>query len=306
MSRTIVITGGRGFIGRTLAFYLYELGYKIVLLSRNPEKASQDLKENFRIVKWDGKTGNGWFNYADDAFAIINLAGENIGSRRWTRRKKEAIISSRVNAANAVIDAIHKSEKKPKIVVQASGVGFYGNHGDELVDESFPQGKGFLPELALQWEDAINPVKEHVSRLIIIRMGVVLGYDGGLLDKITLPYKLFVGGHVGEGQQWISWIHIDDVTGAIRFLMENEESYGVFNITTPNPVRSKKLFKMVGKALGRPSFFKVPEFAVKFAFGEMGEEMMLQGQRVIPRKLVDAEYEFLFPTIESALMNILD
>lgn len=305
MTRTIVITGGTGFIARRLAFYLYELGYKIVLLSRNPTNVPIDLKEYFRIVQWDGKTGDGWFNYADDAFAIINLAGENIGKGRWTRRRKKLIVNSRLDAANAVIDAVRRTEKKPQIVVQPSGVGYYGHHGDELVDESFPQGTGFLPDLAAEWERAIEPVKENISRLIIIRLGVVLGEDGGFLKKLLLPYKMFLGGHVGSGQQWISWIHIDDVIGAIRFLMENDQVYGIFNLTTPNPVRSKIMFKLVGKIMGRPSIFKVPALAVKIAMGQMGEEMILQGQRVIPRKLVDSEYEFLFPTIETALTNIL-
>lgn len=305
MSRTIVITGGTGFIGRRLAYYLYELGYKIVLLSRNPEEVSEDLKTSFRIVQWDGKTGNGWFNYADDALALINLAGENIGSGRWTRAKKHVILQSRLDAANAVIDAIRRAEKKPKIVIQPSGVGYYGGHGDELVDESFTRGEGFLPDLSEQWEQAIGPVKEFVSRLIIVRMGVVLGEDSAFMRRILVPYKLFIGGHIGDGKQWISWIHIEDVIGAIRFLLENNAAYGIYNLTTPNPVRSRIMFKVVGKILGRPSIFKLPEVAVKIALGDMGKEMLLQGQRVIPRKLVDAEYEFLFPTIESGLTNIL-
>ncbi len=305
VSKRIIITGATGFIGRPLCTHLVEEGYDVVALSRNPVKGAESLPDNISVVKWDAKTAEGWANYADGTYAIINLAGENIGSGRWTQGRKQKILQSRLNAGKAVVQAVERAENKPKVVIQASGIGYYGDRGEEVLDESSLAGSGFLSEVAKQWEESARKVESFGVRYLMIRTGVVLGADGGFLSRVTLPFRLFVGGRLGSGKQWISWIHIDDEVKAIAFLMERQDLQGAFNLTAPNPVTSKDFFSIVGKVMKRPSWLPVPSFLLRLMLGKMAEELILSGQRAAPKRLLECGYEFLFPEAESALGEIL-
>jgi uncharacterized protein (TIGR01777 family) len=305
MSKRIIITGASGFIGRALCKQLVEEGYDVVALSRNPKKGSESFPNQVKVAKWDAKTAEGWANYADGAYAVINLAGENIASGRWTQRKKHKILESRLNAGKAVVEAVELTEYKPKVVIQASGIGYYGDRGDEALDESSSPESGFLTEVAKRWEDSTKRVESFGVRHVIIRTGVVLGPNGGFLSRVTLPFRLFIGGRLGTGKQWISWVHIEDEVRAIRFLMEKEDLQSVFNLAAPSPLTSKDFFRVLGKVMRRPSWLPVPGFVLRVALGEMAKELILSGQRAMPKRLLESGYEFLYPGAESALRQIL-
>jgi len=306
MSKRIIITGATGFIGKVLCRQLVEEGYDVMALSRNPEKETESLPNQVKAIKWDSRTSEGWANYAEGVYAIINLAGENIGAGRWTQRKKHRILGSRLNAGKAVVEAVEQIENRPKVVIQASGIGYYGNRGDEVLDESSSPGYGFLTEVAKPWEESTKKVESFGVRHVIIRTGVVLGSHGGFLSRVTLPFRLFVGGRLGSGRQWISWIHIDDEVRAIRFLMEKEDLQGVFNLTAPDPLTSKDFFGLLGKVMKRPSWLPVPGFLLRMMLGEKAEELILSGQRAMPKRLLESGYEFLYPEAELALRGILE
>ena len=306
MSKRIIVTGSTGFIGRVLCNHLVEEGYDVVALTRNPEKGRNVFRSQVNVVKWNGKSAEGWGQYADGAFAIINLAGDNIGTGRWTEEKKQRILRSRLNAGKAVVEAVEQAKEKPTVVIQASGISVYGHRGDELCDESTPFGSGFLPDIGRQWESSTQQVTSFGVRQVIIRSGVVFGKGGGFLSRVMLPFRLFVGGHTGKGAQWYSWIHIDDEVRAIKFLMEHERVQGVFNLVSPHPVTSKEFSKTLGKILKRPSWFPVPGFMLRLLFGEMADELILSGQRGRPKRLLEAGFEFQYPKLETALREILE
>jgi uncharacterized protein (TIGR01777 family) len=291
MSNQIVITGATGFIGKSLCKHLAQAGYDVVALSRNPKKGSESLPNQVKVASWDAKTSKGWVNYVDGAYAIINLAGENIGSGRWTPGKKRRILESRLNAGKAVVEAVEEVGNKPKVVIQASGIGIYGNRDDEILDEFSRPGSGFLTEVAKQWEGSTKKVESLGVRHVIIRTGVVLGADG-FLSRVVLPFRLFVGGHLGSGNQWIPWIHIDDEVRAIRFLMERQNLQGAFNLTAPNFLMSKEFFSLLGKTIKRPSWLPLPDFLLRLLLGEMARELILSGQRAMPKRLLESGYDF--------------
>jgi uncharacterized protein (TIGR01777 family) len=305
MSKRIIITGATGFIGRALCKKVLEGGYEVVALSRNPKRGSESLPPQVKIVNWDARTAEGWADFADGAYAIINLAGENIGSGRWTRKKKRGILESRLNAGKAVVEAVEKAGYKPKVVIQASGIGYYGDSGDEILEESSLPGSGFLSDVAGKWEPSTKGVESAGVRHVIIRTGVVLGAEGGFLSRVILPFRLFVGGRLGSGHQWIPWIHIEDEVAAIVFLMEEKKLQGVFNLTAPNPLTSKEFFNLLGKAMRRPSWLPIPGFALRLFLGEMAKELILSGQRAMPKRLLEAGYEFVYPEAQLALREIL-
>ena len=305
MSKCVIITGATGFIGPVLCSHLVEEGYEVVALSRNPDKGRDILGSQVELIKWDGRSTEGWAQCADGAFAIINLAGDNIGNGRWTEEKKQRILHSRLNAGKAVVEAVEQAKEKPKVVIQASGISVYGDRGDELCDESTSFGSGFLPDIGQQWEDSTKHVTTFGTRHVIIRSGVVFGKGGGFLPRVLLPFRLFVGGHTGKGAQWYSWIHIEDEVLAIRFLLEKEEAQGAFNLVSPRPVTSRELSKTLGRILKRPSWFPVPAPMLRLLFGEMADELILSGQRGRPKRLLEAGFEFQYPEVETALRDIL-
>lgn len=305
MSNRVIVTGASGFIGRALCRHLVVSGLEVVALSRRPSRATELLGNEVKAVRWDAAACGDWAALADAALAIVNLAGENIAAGRWTKKKKQRITQSRINAGKAVVAAVEQAKNKPKVVVQASGVGCYGDRGDERLDESSSLGTGFLADVAGQWEQSIQPVASMGVRLATVRIGAVLGPTGGLLAAVRPMFRLFLGNWPGNGKQWFSWVHIEDVVAAIRFLIENADAHGPFNLVSPNPVISKEFYKQLGSALHRPVIFRVPAFALKLLLGQMAAELLLSGQRVMPRRLSQAGYEFKYPHLRSALEDII-
>ena len=237
--------------------------------------------------------------------AVVHLAGESIVGR-WTEEKKKAIRESRVQGTRNLAAALAQSEAKPAVLVCASAVGFYGNRGDELLVEDNPVGQGFLAEVCREWEDASRIAAEAGIRTVNIRIGLVLSTKGGALPNMLTPFKLGLGGRIGSGQQWWSWIHVDDIVRGIHHVIRTVSLSGPVNLVAPNPVRNAEFTKVLASVLGRPAFFPVPEFAVRLAFGEMAaNELLLASQRVVPGKLTASGYTFRFRELRAALENLL-
>lgn len=301
----VLITGATGFIGRNLSGSLLESGHEIIALTRNVDKAREILGSDVQCIRWDGQTTKGWQELVEKTDVVVNLAGENLAEGPWTESYRERILNSRIQAGAAISKAILKAKHKPKLLLQASAIGFYGSRGDEELNESSQAGDGFLTEVVKQWEGSVREL-ESVLRVVYLRSGVVLGRGEGMIGKLSLPFKFFLGGAPGSGKQWLSWIHIADEVKAIRFLMENEKLTGIFNLTSPQPVRMSEFTKQFGRALNRPSWVPIPGLAIKLIFGQMGEETVLTSQKVIPGKLLEAGYTFAFPDIASALAGLFD
>jgi uncharacterized protein (TIGR01777 family) len=300
----VIITGATGFIGRALTEELAQGDYEIVVLSRNPKIKSELNKISY--IEWDTKNPNSWTDYVDGAYAVVNLAGENISAGRWTRKRKQMILHSRLNAGNAIVEGIKKVKNKPQVVIQASAIGYYGSRRDEALEESSSPGNGYLPEVAQKWELSTKAVESLGVRHVIIRTGIVLGKDGGALPRLIQPFRFFVGGPLGSGRQWFSWIHLEDEIRAIRFLMENENLNGAFNLTAPVPLVMKDFCKILGQVMHRPCWIKVPGFMLRLVMGEMAEALLLTGQRVLPKRLLETGYRFSYPEAEPALQQILN
>jgi hypothetical protein len=236
--------------------------------------------------------------------AVVHLAGESVVGR-WTADKKKAIRDSRVLGTRHLVAALAQAEVKPRVLVCASAVGFYGDRGDELLREESPSGQGFLPEVCREWEDASRIAGDAGIRTVNIRIGLVLSAKGGALAKLLTPFKLGLGGRIGSGQQWWSWIHVDDVVGGIHHAMRSESLAGAVNLVAPNPVRNAEFTRVLASVLGRPAFFPVPEFALRMAFGKMAAgELLLSSQRTEPGKLLAEGYEFRFRELRGALANL--
>jgi len=237
--------------------------------------------------------------------AVIHLAGESVVGR-WTGEKKKAIRESRVLGTRNLAAALAQSEAKPRVLVCASAVGFYGDRGDEVLSEESPAGQGFLPEVCREWEDASRIAAEAGIRTVNMRIGLVLSAKGGALAKMLMPFKLGLGGRIGSGRQWMSWIHVDDIVGGIQHAMRTESLAGPVNLVTPNAVRNAEFTKVLASVLRRPAFFPVPEFALRLAFGKMAaEELLLASQRVEPGKLRASGYTFRFRELRAALENLV-
>jgi uncharacterized protein (TIGR01777 family) len=306
----IIITGGTGLVGTWLATDLVKDGHETIVLSRNPDRYQGKMHPDIRLERWDAKSAAGWGALADGADAIVNLAGENLAGgsffpARWTEERKRLILDSRVDAGNAVVEAVKAAKNKPKVVIQASAVGYYGPQGDQEIHEDHPVGTDFLARVCIPWENTTKAVEELGVRHVVTRIaGIVLSADQGALWRLLLPYRMFVGGPMGNGKQWYTWLHPDDEVGAFRFLIENENASGTFNLTAPEPLRNADFGKAIGKVLNRPSWLPVPGFAFQLAFGEVSN-VVLTGQKVLPRRLQEMGYEFKFKDTESALRDIL-
>ena len=299
----VVVAGATGFIGRALCSELHK-DYEVIALTRDARRAAA-LETNWaKIVEWDGRSMGSWVQQADGAFAIINLAGENVASGRWNKSKKAGILHSRLDSARAVLAAIKLVNKKPAVVIQASAIGYYGPCNNEKLDETSPAGKGFLADVCQKTEIIANQMETTGVRCVVIRTGIVLGSEGGALPRLMLPFRFFLGGHPGSGRQWFSWISLDDQVAAIKFLMENENLKGVFNLTSPQPVTMKKFCRKLGWIWIRPSWLFFPGFILRMTMGEMANEILLSGQRVLPKRLLDAGFEFKHPDVKKALYNI--
>lgn len=299
----ILITGGSGLIGRALTADLTAAGYQVIVLSRSPEKV-QGLPAGARAAGWDGETADGWSPLADGAAGIVHLAGESVAEGRWSEEKKRRIRDSRIHSSRAVLAAVEAAAVKPRFLLQGSAVGYYGPRGDDVVDETAPAGDDFLAAVAVEWEAATAPAEALGVRRAILRTGVVLSDQGGALPKMALPFRLFAGGPVGSGEQYVPWIHIADEVAAIRFLAERDDARGPFNLTAPEPVTNAGLSRALGKALHRPSLLPAPGFALRLVFGEMAD-VLLTGQRALPRALTELGFSFRFPAIAPALADLL-
>jgi uncharacterized protein len=304
----ILITGGSGLIGRTLTKGLLQDGHEVTILTRDADRTV--VPQGTHVQQWDARTPAGWGQLVEAVDAIVNLAGENLAGRgilprRWTADHKRLIRDSRIQAGQAVAEAIRNASKLPNVLIQASGIGYYGPHGSEFMTEYSPSGHDFLARLTVEWEATTAEVEQLGVRRAIIRTGVVLSAEGGALPRLTLPYRLFVGGPMGSGRQYISWIHIVDEIGAIRFLIENEQATGAFNLAAPNPLTNAEFGKIIGRILTRPSLLPVPGFAMRTLFGEVST-LVLDGQRARPKRLLESGYTFRYPDAEQALRDLLN
>lgn len=294
----IVIAGGTGFIGQPLVQQLMARGDDVAVLSRDPSKVGAG-----RGVEWDGKSAGTWTSEVDSADAVINLAGENIGAGRWTEKRKRRLIDSRLDATNAIAAALRKAPARTRTLVNASAVGYYGFDRDHEMDETSPKGTGFLADLCEKWESAAKGAG-NVARVVIFRFGVVLG-PGGALEKMRMPFRFGAGGPIGNGQQWFSWVDRDDVLRAVQWALTNKDVRGVYNVTSPEPVRNREFAKTLGRVMHRPSFMPAPAFALRLLFGDMADEALLGGQQAIPKRTRSQGFEFSYATLESALRHFI-
>lgn len=305
----VIITGGTGLIGSAVANNLAKDGHEVIVLSRNPAKYS--FPAGIRGEKWDSKTAAHWGHLADGADAIVNLAGEPIAGPglfpwRWTDERKQRIRQSRIDAGTAVTEAVRAATNKPKVVIQSSGVDYYGDvKNDQPITEAAPSGRSYLADVCVDWENSTAEVEAMGVRHVIIRTGLVLSMESGMLPITVLPFKFFAGGPLGSGQQWWPWIHLDDQVRAIRFLLESQEAAGPYNVCAPNPLTNKDFAKEIGRVMNRPAFFPTPTFALKLALGEIAA-LVLHGRRTIPKKLEEAGFTFKYPHAHDALMAALN
>jgi uncharacterized protein (TIGR01777 family) len=299
----IIISGGSGAIGRALTESLATDGHDVIILSRSPERVKR-LPKSARAELWDGQSASGWGHLVEGSQAIINLAGENLAEGRWTEERKRRIRQSRLKAGQAINEAIEAAQQKPAVVIQSSAVGYYGPHQDEMVTEDTPAGDDFLAQLCVDWEASTAPVEALGIRRPIIRSGVVLTEDSGALPRMALPFKMFVGGPLGSGRQWFPWLHMNDEIAAIRFLLDHEQATGPFNLTSPNPLTNAQFSKVLGRVLNRPAFWPIPAISLQLLFGELSSTL-LEGQRVIPKRLQEMGFTFQYPQAEAALRDLL-
>jgi hypothetical protein len=239
-----------------------------------------------------------------DVDAVVNLAGASIFSERWSEKRKAEIRASRVETTRLLVESLRNADPRPRVLVSASAIGYYGDRGDEEVDEDSSSGDDFLARVCVDWEAEAMKAVDAGVRVVIARFGLILGRGGGALGQMLPAFRNYVGGNIGSGRQWMSWVHIDDVTGFIEFALENDSVEGRFNLTAPNPVKNREFAKILGKVMHRPSIFPVPGFVLKLALGEFGE-VLLTGQKVIPRRTLEAGYRFRYDDLEGALRDIL-
>jgi len=299
----VVIAGGTGFLGRALVDHLAAHGHEVISLSRSGPAPGPS---GSRRVDWqpDGTPGP-WAREVESADAIVNLAGAGIADRRWSAARKEELRVSRVLSTRSLVSAVRAAAKKPATFIQGSAVGFYGVSGDQAIDESFPPGDDFLGSTCVIWEAEAHPVEALGCRLVRIRTGIVLAKDGGALPQMAMPFRFFVGGPIASGRQFMSWIHRDDWLHLVRWALETPTVSGVFNATAPNPATNAEFSKALGRALHRPSWLPVPGFALRILFGEFATHGLVGGQRVVPKRALDAGFSFIYPDLGDALTSAL-
>lgn len=299
----ILVLGGSGLIGRAFTQEMCAAGHYVTILSRRPDKVQAGEAQ---VRAWDGVSELGWTDLVETADAVVNLAGENIGAAVWTPNRKQRILQSRLSAGRAVEAAVRSARRKPAVVMQSSAVGYYGPAaGTRELKEDEPAGVDFLASVAEQWENASQGVEAYGVRRIVIRIGVVLDRTEGILPRFLLPFRLFAGGPIGSGRQVISWIHLADQVAAMRFLLENEESNGAYNLCSPFAVSNAEFGKELARLLKRPYWLPVPGFALRLILGEMST-LVLDGQRVVPARLTAEGFTFRFSRLRTALEDLLN
>lgn len=298
----ILIAGGSGLIGTALTHHFLQKEQQVFILTRRA--SSIILPEGARAVEWDARTSAGWGKLINETDVVINLTGENLGAGRWTEARKRLLYDSRVQSGRAIIEAMRQSTRKPALLIQSSAIGYYGNGGDQILEENNPPGSDFQAQLCVDWEESTREAEYMGVRRVVIRTGVVLAKKAEVLKRLMLPFRLFVGGPLGSGRQWLSWIHMADVVGAIEFFIENEQTGGVFNLCAPQPVQNRVFGKTLGRILRRPYWLPVPAFALRLVLGQMSA-LVLEGQRAVPKRLLEAGYRFRFSDLETALRDLL-
>jgi len=296
----ILVTGSSGFIGTALCARLDAADHEVVPVARNNGPAIADSLE------WDVDAGKIDFRAIQGSDAIIHLAGENIADGRWDDAKKRRLVESRVDATRRLCENLAESPQRPAHFLCGSAIGFYGSRGDELLDEGSEGGSGFFAELCRHWEAACEPLARAGARVVHLRTGVVLGKGGGALKKMLLPFRLGTGGVIGDGEQYMSWIDLDDLVRALELCLENESIKGPVNLVSSNPVTNRVFTKTLGRVLRRPTVLPMPAGLARFLFGEMADETLLASQRVQPTKLSQAGFRFEHPMLEGALRSILE
>lgn len=294
----LVVTGATGFIGSALCAALLEQGHALTLLTRgSPRDANTGTK---RWLHWTPGTLRDWDAALDGVDGVINLAGEPIAEKKWTHTQRRRIEKSRIDATHSLVQACAKVRQKPKFLINASAVGYYGSRGDETITENAPPGNDFLAFLCQAWEEEAQKAEELGIRVVRLRTGIVLGPGGGALTKMAAPFKFFMGGPLGSGKQWMSWIQLEDLLRLFLLGIENPLACGPINATSPNPVQNKEFSRALGKAIHRPCWAPVPAFLLKLALGEMAQ-MLLTGQRVVPAAAEKLGFQFRYPNLQEAL-----
>jgi uncharacterized protein len=295
----VAITGSTGLVGSVLVDALEADGHLVRRLVRRPTREGQ------HEIRWDPEGGTIEAAELAHVDAVVHLAGENLAAHRWTTAFKEKIRDSRVRGTRLLCETLAGLASKPTVLVSASAIGYYGDRGAESVDETSTPGTGFLAEVCQQWEAATHPARDANIRVVNLRTGVVLSRRGGALAQMLTPFKLGLGGAIGSGQQYLSWISVDDLTRVIQFALSAAALAGPVNAVTPEPVTNREFTKTLGRVLGRPTVFPMPAFAARLAFGEMADEMLLSSIRVKPRALTTLGFEFLLPQLEPALRHAI-
>ncbi len=301
-ARRIILAGGSGFLGNALAKHFAALGDEVIVLTRRPRVRGDGVKE----VAWDARQLGNWEQFVDGADAVVNLAGKSIQCV-FTKENKRQIIASRVDSVRAISEAISRATQPPKLLIQASAIGFYGHTCTTAADESTPGGKGFLAGACREWEAALNPEILSTTRCVTLRIGVVLGRDGGALPTLVRLTRCFLGGTAGDGRQFISWIHLEDFIRGVQALVENESWCGAFNLTAPNPTTNADFMRELRHVLDRPWSPPAPKLAVRLLAPLLGTDasLALESQRVVPKRLLAAGFQFQFPELREALEDLL-
>lgn len=307
LRRKVAITGATGLVGTRLVANLTENRHKIVIFTRNTSKAQKIFPSsnfpNVEIVKYTPQESGAWQDKISGCDAVINLAGEPI-SERWTPQHKKAILESRQIGTRKIVEAISLADVKPQVLISGSAIGYYGTSETATFDEKSSPGNDFLAEVCQKWEAEATAVKEYGVRLVIVRIGIVLANDGGALAKMLTPFQMGAGGPIGTGRQWFSWIHRDDLVNIIIEALNRDEMTGVYNATSPNPVKMKDFCQTLGDVLNRPSWLPVPEFVLELLLGD-GAIVVLEGQQVLPKKTQSLSIQYQYPELKSAIQEIV-
>lgn len=296
----IFLTGATGFVGGYLRTLLLRKGHLLTVVTRHPQEYENESAKNQRFISWDDDL----VAEMEGAEVVINLAGASIFGRRWTDEVKDQIYSSRIEATTQLVEAIEKASDRPSVMISASGSDYYGDRGDEVLDESDEPGRGFLANVCIDWEEAAQPVTDLGVRLANPRIAVVLEKDGGALQQMLTPFKLFVGGPLGTGDQYFPWIHMQDLCRGLIYPIENEDFEGPYNMSAPNPVTMEEFANELAEVLHRPAFFKVPETALELILGEAANPV-LTSKRMQPKKLQQHGFKFKYAHLKEALSEIL-